>query len=75
MNYFTTTLQLQIESRWRKTNSEYFAADRSTTGFIDETRDTERLRKGISKTGFEWSITPNTFGQTVSYRDNNGSTK
>jgi hypothetical protein len=47
-----------------------------TLGFIDETRDTRRLRKGIStKTGFEWSITQTRFGLTLSYRDNNGSTE
>ena len=78
MNYFTTTgYNYRNNQGAGKTNSQYFATDGSTTGFIDETRDTERLRKGIStKTGFEWSITPNTFWtNSVSYRDNNGSTE
>lgn len=77
MNYFTTTgYNYRVNQGAGQTNSQYFATDGSTTGFIDETRDTERLRKGIStKTGFEWSITPNTFWtNSVSYRDNNGTT-
>jgi outer membrane receptor protein involved in Fe transport len=78
MNYFTTTgYNYRTNQGAGKTNSQYFGTDGLTTGFIDETRDTERLRKGIStKTGFEWSITPNTFWtNSVSYRDNNGSTE
>ena len=78
MNYFTTTgYNYRTNQGAGRTNSQYFGTDGLTTGFIDETRDTERLRKGIStKTGFEWSITPNTFWtNSVSYRDNNGSTE
>jgi hypothetical protein len=58
MNYFTTTgYNYRTNQGGGKTNSQYFATDGSTPGFIDETRDTERLRKGIStKTGFGLSL-------------------
>ncbi|MFA9191248.1 outer membrane beta-barrel family protein [Flavobacterium sp. FZUC8N2.13] len=44
------------------------------TGYNDEVRDTERLRKGIStKTGFEWTVAPNTYWtNAISYRNNSG---
>jgi hypothetical protein len=46
MNYFTTTgYNYRTNQGGGRTNSQYFATDGSTTGFIDETRDTERLRK------------------------------
>jgi outer membrane receptor protein involved in Fe transport len=78
MNYFTTTgYNYRVNQGGGKTNSQYFATDGSTSGFINETRNTERLRKGLStKTGFEWSITPNTFWtNSISYRNNSGSTE
>ncbi|MFT5251757.1 MAG: outer membrane receptor for ferrienterochelin and colicins [Flavobacteriales bacterium] len=78
MNYFTTSgYNYRTNQGAGKTNSEYFAADGSTSKFIDETRNTERLRKGITtKTGIEWSITPNTFWtNSISYQNNNGSTE
>lgn len=78
MNYFTTTgYNYRTNQGGGKTNAEYFNTDRSTSKFIDESRDTQRIRKGITtKTGLEWSITPNTFWtNSVSYQDNNGNTE
>ncbi|MBK0369944.1 outer membrane beta-barrel family protein [Flavobacterium agrisoli] len=60
------------------TNSTYLDKDtRAITGYINEDRDTERLRKGFStKTGFEWTIAPNTYWtNSISYRDNSGTNK
>jgi outer membrane receptor protein involved in Fe transport len=77
MNYFTTTgYNYRTNQGGGKTNSEYFNTDGTTSRFIDEKRNTERLRKGLStKTGFEWSVTPNSFWtNSISYQDNNGST-
>jgi hypothetical protein len=44
MNYFTTT-GYNYRTNQEEEQIQYFATDGSTTGFIDETRDTERLRK------------------------------
>jgi outer membrane receptor for ferrienterochelin and colicins len=56
------------------TNSKYFNEDGSVSKYINEERDTERLRKGFStKTGLEWTVAPNTYWtNSVSYRDNRG---
>tara|TARA_R110000868_G_scaffold57476_7_gene177452 strand:+ start:11183 stop:13663 length:2481 start_codon:yes stop_codon:yes gene_type:complete len=78
MNYFTTTgYNYRTNEGGGKTNSQYFNSDGSTNKFIDESRDTQRIRKGITtKTGVEWSITPNTFWtNSVSYQNNIGSTE
>ncbi|NRT15523.1 outer membrane receptor protein involved in Fe transport [Flavobacterium sp. 28A] len=75
MNYFTSTgYSYRTNEGAGKTNSEYYNLDGSTSKFIDETRDTQRTRKGIStKTGVEWEITPTTFWtNAISYRDNRG---
>ncbi|WP_367770848.1 TonB-dependent receptor [Flavobacterium sp. WC2421] len=78
MNYFTTTgYNYRTNEGGGKTNSQYFNSDGSTNKFIDESRDTQRIRKGITtKTGVEWSITPNTFWtNSISYQNNTGSTE
>ncbi|KDN54391.1 outer membrane beta-barrel family protein [Flavobacterium seoulense] len=76
LNFFTSTgYDYRTSEGAGKTNSTYFNTDKSISNFIDETKNTERVRKGIStKTGVEWTIAPNTFWtNSVSYRDNRGS--
>ena len=72
-NFFTTTGYDYRTSEGRGfTNSTNFNSNKDITGYVNENRDTDRLRKGIStKTGVEWTIVPNTFWtNSVSFRDN-----
>ncbi len=75
-NFFTTTgYNYRTSEGGGATNSKYFNADGSIKKYINEERDTERLRKGLStKTGFEWTVAPNTYWtNSISFRDNRGS--
>ena len=77
LNFFTSTgYDYRTSEGAGKTNSTYFNNDQSIRNYIDETKNTERLRKGIStKTGVEWTVAPNTFWtNSISYRDNRGNT-
>ncbi|WP_140487345.1 outer membrane beta-barrel family protein [Flavobacterium sp. GSA192] len=76
LNFFTSTgYDYRTSEGSGKTNSTYFDSSDAISKYIDETRDTERLRKGISsKTGVEWTVAPNTFWtNSVSFRENRGS--
>lgn len=77
-NYFTT---LGYNNRTTegagKTNSENFNPDLSTKNFLDEDRDTERNRDGITgRAGVEWTVAPNTFWtNSINYQKNSGDSK
>jgi outer membrane receptor for ferrienterochelin and colicins len=75
LNYFTSTgYDYRTNEGGGVTDSQYFNPDGSVSNYIYENRDTKRTRKGIStKTGIEWTITPNTFWtNSISYRKNSG---
>ncbi|MFA9189205.1 TonB-dependent receptor [Flavobacterium sp. FBOR7N2.3] len=79
LNFFTSTGYDYRTSEGRGLTNSINGTNLNTdsgiiTGYNDEVRDTERLRKGIStKTGFEWTVAPNTFWtNSISYRDNSG---
>jgi len=75
LNFFTSTgYNNRTNEGSGKTNSEYFNPDGSTNKFIDETRNTQRTRSGLStKTGFEWTVAPETYWtNSISYRNNSG---
>ena len=75
LNYFTSTgYDYRTNEGGGVTDSQYFNPDGSVSNYIYENRDTKRTRKGIStKTGLEWTITPNTFWtNSISYRQNSG---
>lgn len=77
LNFFTSTgYDYRTSEGAGKTNSTYFDTDGTISKYINETKNTERLRKGIStKTGVEWTVAPNTFWtNSISYRDNSGNT-
>jgi outer membrane receptor protein involved in Fe transport len=78
LNYFTSTgYNFRTTEGGGLTNAEYFNSDGSTNKFIDESRNTERTRKGIStRTGVEWTINPTTFWtNSINYRENTGKDK
>jgi len=75
LNYFTTAgYNYRTNEGAGKTNSEYFNPDGTTKSFLDENRDTERIRKGFNgRAGVEWTITPNTFWtNAINYQKNTG---
>ncbi|KQB41937.1 putative TonB-dependent receptor [Flavobacterium daejeonense] len=75
LNFFTSTGYDYRTSEGRGlTHSTLFDDSKNITGYTNEDKDTERLRKGISsKTGVEWTIAPNTYWtNSISYRDNRG---
>jgi len=77
LNFFTSTGYDYRTSEGRGlTHSTLLDSSNGTiTGYTNEDKDTERIRKGIStKTGVEWTVAPNTFWtNSISYRDNRGS--
>lgn len=76
LNFFTSTgYDYRTSQGAGLTHSTLFDDAKNITGYTNEDKDTERLRKGIStKTGVEWTIAPNTFWtNSISYRDNRGS--
>lgn len=75
LNYFTTAgYNYRTTEGAGKTNSEYFDNNQTTTSFLDETRDTKRIRKGFNgRAGVEWTITPSTFWtNAINYQKNSG---
>ncbi|MFV5699169.1 TonB-dependent receptor domain-containing protein [Flavobacterium sp. ZT3R17] len=75
LNYFTTAgYNYRTNEGGGLTNSDYFNTDGSAKSFLDENRDTKRIRKGFNgRTGVEWSITPTTFWtNAINYQKNNG---
>lgn len=74
-NYFTTAgYNYRTNEGAGKTNSEYLDDNKNTTSFLDETRDTKRVRNGFNgRAGFEWAITPTTFWtNAINYQKNTG---
>jgi outer membrane receptor for ferrienterochelin and colicins len=75
-NFFTTTGYDYRTSEGRGfTNSTNFNSNRDIASYTEESRDTDRLRKGIStKTGVEWTVAPNAYWtNSISFRDNRAS--
>jgi outer membrane receptor for ferrienterochelin and colicins len=79
LNFFTSTgydyRTSEGAGKTNSTNGTNLNTDSGIiTGYNDEARNTERLRKGIStKTGVEWTIAPNTYWtNAISFRDNRG---
>jgi outer membrane receptor for ferrienterochelin and colicins len=78
LNYFTTAgYNYRTNEGGGKTNSEYFNEDGTTKSFLDEDRDTKRIRDGFNaRGGVEWSITPTTFWtNAINYQNNTGEDK
>ncbi|MDX6184030.1 outer membrane beta-barrel family protein [Flavobacterium sp. Fl-77] len=75
LNYFTTAGYNYRTNEGRgKTDSEYFNEDGTTKNFLDEDRDTKRIRDGFNaRAGLEWTITPTTFWtNSINYQNNTG---
>lgn len=75
LNYFTTAgYNYRTNEGGGLTNSEYFNPDGSIKNFLNEDRDTKRIRKGFNgRAGVEWAITPTTFWtNAINYQKNSG---
>ena len=75
LNYFTTAgYNYRTTEGAGKTNSEYFDDNEVTKSFLDETRDTKRVRNGFNgRAGVEWTLTPTTFWtNAINYQKNTG---
>jgi len=75
LNYFTTAgYNYRTTEGAGKTNSEYLNPDGTTKSFLDEDRDTQRIRKGFNgRAGVEWTLTPSTFWtNAINYQKNTG---
>lgn len=75
LNYFTTAgYNYRTTEGAGKTNSEYFNPDGTVKSYLDEDRDTQRIRKGFNgRAGVEWTITPSTFWtNAINYQKNSG---
>ncbi|WP_026730386.1 outer membrane beta-barrel family protein [Flavobacterium denitrificans] len=78
LNYFTT---LGYNHRTNEgaglTNTEYFNADGTPKGFLDEDRDTKRTSDGFNgRAGIEWTVAPNTYWtNAINYQKNSGDTE
>lgn len=75
LNYFTTAgYNYRTNEGAGKTNSEYFDNNQVTKSFLDETRDTKRVRNGFNgRAGVEWTLTPTTFWtNAINYQKNTG---
>ncbi|KRB57915.1 outer membrane beta-barrel family protein [Flavobacterium sp. Root186] len=78
LNYFTTAgYNYRTNEGGGLTNSQYFNPDGSTKSFLDEDRDTKRIRDGFNaRAGIEWTIAPNTFWtNAINYQKNTGEDK
>ncbi|MCD9574492.1 outer membrane beta-barrel family protein [Flavobacterium soyae] len=78
LNYFTTAgYNYRTNEGGGLTNSQYFNEDGSTKSFLDEDRDTKRIRNGFNaRAGIEWTIAPNTFWtNAINYQKNSGEDK
>lgn len=77
-NYFTT---LGYNHRTNEggglTNTDYFNANGTPKGYLDEDRDTKRSSDGFNgRAGVEWTVAPNTFWtNAINYQKNSGDTK
>jgi outer membrane receptor protein involved in Fe transport len=75
LNYFTTAgYNYRTTEGAGKTNSEYLNPDGTTKSFLDEDRDTKRIRNGFNgRAGVEWTLTPTTFWtNAINYQKNTG---
>ena len=75
LNYFTTLgYNHRTNEGGGKTNSEYFNKDGSIKNFLDEDRDTKKIRDGVNgRAGIEWAVTPNTlWTNAINYQKNTG---
>ncbi|MCP2027835.1 outer membrane receptor protein involved in Fe transport [Flavobacterium sp. HSC-32F16] len=78
LNYFTTAgYNYRTNEGGGLTNTSYYNADGSPKGYLDEDRDTKRIRDGFNaRAGVEWSITPTTFWtNAINYQKNTGEDK
>lgn len=78
LNYFTTAgYNHRTNEGGGLTNTSYYNADGSPKGYLDEDRDTKRIRDGFNaRAGVEWSITPTTFWtNAINYQKNTGEDK
>lgn len=78
LNYFTTAgYNYRTNEGAGLTNSQYFNEDGSTKSYLDEDRDTKRIRDGFNgRAGIEWTITPTTFWtNAINYQKNSGEDK
>jgi outer membrane receptor for ferrienterochelin and colicins len=77
-NYFTTAGYNYRTNEGRGlTNTSYYNADGSPKGYLDEDRDTKRIRNGFNaRAGMEWTVAPNTFWtNAINYQKNSGEDK
>jgi outer membrane receptor for ferrienterochelin and colicins len=75
LNYFTTVgYNHRTNEGGGKTNSEYFNEDGSVKNFLDENRETKRIRDGFNgRAGVEWTIAPNTYWtNAINFEKNTG---
>lgn len=75
LNYFTTAgYNYRTNEGGGLTNTSYYNADGSPKGYLDEDRDTKRIRDGFNaRAGVEWSLTPTTFWtNAINYQKNTG---
>lgn len=75
INYFTTAgYNYRTNEGGGLTNTQYFNPDGTTKSFLDESRDTERIRKNFNaRAGVEWIINPTTFWtNAINYQKNSG---
>ncbi|MBE8726842.1 outer membrane beta-barrel family protein [Flavobacterium hungaricum] len=78
LNYFTTAgYNYRTNEGTGLTNSQYFNEDGSTKSYLDEDRDTKRIRNGFNaRAGVEWTVTKNTFWtNAINYQNNTGEDK
>ncbi|RUT69250.1 TonB-dependent receptor [Flavobacterium cupreum] len=78
LNYFTTAgYNYRTNEGAGVTNSEYLNEDGTTKSYLDEDRDTKRIRKGFNgRAGVEWIINPTTFWtNAINYQNNSGEDK
>ena len=78
LNYFTTAgYNYRTNEGGGLTNTSYYNADGSPKGYLDEDRDTKRIRDGFNgRAGIEWTIAPNTFWtNAINYQKNTGEDK
>lgn len=78
LNYFTTAgYNYRTNEGGGLTNTSYYNADGSPKGYLDEDRDTKRIRNGFNaRGGVEWTITPTTFWtNAINYQKNTGEDK
>lgn len=75
LNFFTSTgYNYRTSEGAGLTYSQLLDSNKNISGYTNEDKSTDRIRKGITtKTGVEWTVSPNTFWtNSISYRDNSG---